>query len=330
MTNIGILGAGTWGVALARLLANKGENVTVWSALPSEVKELAETRRHRNLPKMIIPDSIVFTEDMKTACDGMDVIVFAVPSVFMRSTASKAKPYIKENQIIVSVAKGFETETLLTMTEIIESEIGHSERIVALSGPTHAEEVSIDLPTMIVSACESSDNAHKVQDLFGTENMRVYTNSDIHGVELCGALKNVLALAAGMSAGLGYGDNAKAALITRGVVELSRLGEAMGCNSHTFYGLAGIGDLVVTATSRHSRNNQAGILIGQGMSAKEATEKVGMVVEGLNALEGAVKLSKRYGVEMPIVEAVDAIVNHGADPRDVVGQLMGRRKKDEF
>ena len=330
MYQIGILGSGTWGVALARLLANKGESVTVWSAIPSEIKELSETRRHKNLPKMTLPESIEFTEDINTACKGKDVVVFAVPSVYMRSTARLAKPYISDDQIIVSVAKGFESETLMTMTEVIESEVGNGSRIVALSGPTHAEEVSADMPTMIVSACQSIENAQKVQELFGTDFLRVYTNPDIHGVELCGALKNVLAIAAGISEGLGYGDNAKAGLITRGVVELSRLGEAMGCNSQTFYGLAGIGDLVVTATSRHSRNNRAGILIGKGYSAKEATEMVGMVVEGLNALEGAVKLSARYGVEMPIVEAVDAIVNKGADPREIVGQLMGRRNKDEF
>ena len=330
MKKIGILGAGTWGVTLARLLSNKGENVTVWSAVPSEIRELRETGRHKNLPQMIIPDEIVFTEYIDEAVVGSDVVVFAVPSVYMRSTSRTAKPYIGREQIIVSVAKGFEADTLLTMTEIIASEVGYPERIVALSGPTHAEEVAIDMPTMIVSACADSGNAQYVQELFSTDFLRVYTNSDINGVELCGALKNVMALAAGISEGLGYGDNAKAALITRGIAEMSRLGEAMGCNPRTFAGLAGIGDLVVTATSRHSRNNQAGILLGKGYSAEEAVGIVGMVVEGLNALGGALKLAEKYGVDMPIVHAIDDIVNNGADPRTVVGKLMGREKKDEF
>lgn len=327
---IGILGAGTWGVTLARLLFRKGYSVTVWSAIPEEVAYLSETRVHKNLKEMRIPDGIVFTVDMEKACTGMDAVVFAVPSVFMRSTAEKASAYLTENQIVVSVAKGFEKETLFTMSGILEDVLGNPCRIAALSGPTHAEEVAIDLPTVIVSASANPYCAAFVQDLFSTEVLRVYTNSDILGVELSGALKNIMALAAGISEGLGYGDNTKAALITRGIAEITLLGKAMGCHRRTFAGLAGIGDLVVTATSRHSRNNRAGYLMGQGMTAEEATKEVGMVVEGLNALEGAVKLAAKYGVEMPIVEAVDAIVSKSADPRAMVTQLMTREKKNEF
>lgn len=330
MNNIGVLGAGTWGIALARLLANKGEDVVVWSALPAEIKELTETRKHRNLPQMKIPDSLKFTSSVEEACTGKDLIVFAVPSVFTRSTAKQAAPFIQPDQLIVSVAKGLEAGTLMTMTQIIADEIGAEERIVALSGPTHAEEVAVDMPTMIVAACADIGNALKVQEFFSTDFMRVYTNTDILGVELCGALKNVMALAAGISEGLGYGDNAKAALITRGILELSRLGSAMGCDPQTFGGLAGVGDLIVTATSRHSRNNRAGFLMGQGLSASQATEKVGMVVEGLNALDGALELCRKYGVDMPLVEAMGAIVKDGEDPRAIVTRLYGRDKKSEF
>lgn len=330
MNQIGILGAGTWGAALARLLANKGFSVTVWSAEPEKAAELARTGKHPKLPNMQIPDSIRFTDRMEYACATADVIVFAVSSVYMRSTARLAGSYVRNDQLLVSVAKGIEAATLLTMTDVLESELGNADRIVALSGPTHAEEVSIDLPTMIVSACPNENAAKAIQDLFSTDTMRVYTNTDILGVELSGALKNIMALAAGVSEGLGYGDNAKAALITRGIAEMSRLGEAMGCNPQTFSGLAGIGDLVVTAMSRHSRNNRAGFLLGTGYSADKAAEEVGMVVEGFNALDGALALSAKYNVEMPIVNAMNDIVNHGADPREVVSSLMLRQRKSEF
>lgn len=330
MNQIGILGAGTWGAALARLLANKGFSVTVWSAEPEKAAELSRTGKHPKLPNMLIPDSIRFTDRMDVACAQADVIVFAVSSVYMRSTARLAKPFVRTDQLLVSVAKGIEASTLLTMTDVLASELDGAERIVALSGPTHAEEVSIDLPTMIVSACPNENAAKAIQDLFSTDTMRVYTNTDILGVELSGALKNIMALAAGVSEGLGYGDNAKAALITRGIAEMSRLGEAMGCNPQTFSGLAGIGDLVVTAMSRHSRNNRAGYLLGTGYSADKAAEEVGMVVEGFHALDGAIALSAKYSVEMPIVNAMNEIVNHGADPREVVSSLMLRQKKSEF
>ena len=334
MTKIGILGAGTWGVALARMLTNCGHDVVVWSALPEEIDRLEATRRHPNLPGMVIPEATRFTRDLETACEGVDIQLFAVPSVFVRHTARAAAPYIPDGRIIVDVAKGMEPNTLMTMTQIIRDEldaVGGREnvKLVALSGPTHAEEVAQDLPTTIVSACADLHAAETVQDVFMNTCLRVYTNPDVEGVELCGAVKNIIALAAGISAGLGYGDNTKAALITRGMAEITRLGTAMGCHPQTFTGLAGIGDLIVTATSAHSRNNRCGYLIGQGMRPDEAVKAVGMVVEGINAIPATLTLANRYGIDMPIVCAVDAVINHGMDPGDAVRGLMTREKKSE-
>ena len=255
MSNIGVLGAGTWGMALARMLYNSGHKVCIWSALKKEVEEFSATRRHPNLPGMEIPAAITYTKDIATVCTGMDILLFAVPSPFVRATARNAKPYIADGQIIVDVAKGIEADTLFTMTQIIDDELKNPNvKLVALSGPTHAEEVARDLPTTIVSACEDMAAAEVVQEAFTTDTMRVYTNDDVHGVELCGAMKNVIALASGIATGLGCGDNARAALITRGIAEISRLGTAMGCKAETFAGLAGIGDLIVTCASMHSRN----------------------------------------------------------------------------
>lgn len=338
---IGVLGAGTWGMALARMLCNAGNEVVVWSALEEEIDRFSATRRHPNLPDMVIPEELLFTKSIEEVCRDRDILLFAVPSVFVRQTAASARPFIRDGQIIVDVAKGIEAQSLMTMSEVIRSELekdgeGPSGvRIVALSGPTHAEEVALDLPTTIVSACEDVKTAQAVQDIFMGDPesptcMRVYTNTDVRGVELCGALKNVIALSAGISAGLGYGDNARAALITRGLAEIERLGVKMGCVEQTFYGLAGMGDLIVTATSRHSRNNRAGFLIGRGDPPDEAVKKVGMVVEGINALPAAVRLAERYDVEMPIVSFMDDIIRGGADPAEAAVQLMGRKKKSEL
>ena len=331
MTNkIGVLGAGTWGMALARVLSLAGHDVTVWSALPQEIDEFSATRRHPNLPGMVIPQQIAFTKDIREAVQEQDLILFAVPSPFVRATARAACPYLPEGQIIVDVAKGIEADTMLTMTGIIESELpGKKARLVALSGPTHAEEVARDLPTTIVSASSAPEAARFVQDVFLGTCMRVYTNDDVLGVELCGAMKNIIALASGISTGLGFGDNTKAALITRGMVEISRLGTAMGCRKETFNGLAGIGDLIVTATSMHSRNNRCGMLLGQGLSPEEAVRQVGMVVEGINALPAAMRLQERYGVEMPIVSAVNAIVTGKVSAAVAVDKLMAREQKCE-
>ena len=330
MHSIGILGAGTWGMALARVLCNAGEQVCVWSAIESEIDSLSASRKHPNLPGMDIPEGITFTKNMETVCTGKDFLLFAVPSVFVRATARKAAPYVPAGQIIIDVAKGIENDTLYTMTQILADEITDpTVRFVALSGPTHAEEVALDLPTTIVSASESMEAAEAVQTLFLHTCIRAYTNQDVLGVELCGAMKNVIALAAGVAAGLGFGDNTKAAIITRGIAEISRLGSAMGCDISTFGGLAGIGDLIVTATSIHSRNNRCGMLLGQGVPAAEAVRQVGMVVEGINALPAAMQMMERYHVEMPIVEAVNAIVYRGAAPMDTVRMLMDRQYTHE-
>ena len=315
MAKIGILGAGTWGVALARMLTNCGNDVVVWSALPEEIDSLSCTRKHPNLKGMVIPDATRFTKALRDACTEKDILLFAVPSVFVRTTARSAAPYIPDGQIIVDVAKGIEPNTLMTMTQIIRDELDkaggrENVKLVALSGPTHAEEVALDLPTTIVSACTDLQAAELVQDVFMNTCLRVYTNPDVEGVELCGAVKNIIALAAGISAGLGYGDNTKAALIT-------------------FAGLAGIGDLIVTATSAHSRNNRCGYLIGRGKRPEEAVREVGMVVEGINAIPATLALAERYGVDMPIACAVDAVINHGLDPGDAVRGLMTREKKSE-
>ena len=331
MKKIGVLGAGTWGMALARMLASHGHCVTVGSAIEKEVDEFSATRRHPNLPGMVIPDEIAFTKSVEAVCKGMDLLLFAVPSPFVRSTAAKVAPFVADGQVIVDVAKGIEEKTLMTMTQIIGDEIKNpTVKLVALSGPTHAEEVARDLPTTIVSACEDLEAATLVQEVFSNSCMRVYTNEDVLGVELCGAMKNVIALASGIAVGLGCGDNTKAALITRGMAEIARLGTAMGCKEQTFGGLAGIGDLIVTATSVHSRNNRCGMLMGQGVAPDEAVKQVGMVVEGLNALPAAMRLAGKYGVEMPIVETVHAVVSGQTPVSNAVHLLMSRGQKAEL
>ncbi|MBR5529843.1 MAG: NAD(P)-dependent glycerol-3-phosphate dehydrogenase [Oscillospiraceae bacterium] len=330
MERIGVLGAGTWGMALARVLSNAGHQVTVWSALEKEVEEFSATRVHPNLPGMEIPQGIEFTKSIEEVCKDKAVLLFAVPSVFVRSTARNAAPYIQDGQIILDVAKGMEQKTHMTMTQVIADEIKNpSVKLVAFSGPTHAEEVAKDLPTTIVAACEEIAASEFVQELFEGTCMRVYTNTDVFGVELCGAMKNVMALAAGVATGLGYGDNTKAAIITRGIAEIARLGVAMGCKPETFLGLTGIGDLIVTATSVHSRNNRCGMLLGQGVAPQEAIKQVGMVVEGINALPAAMELKEKYQVEMPLTEAINAVVNLGASPMEQVQMLMHRQIKAE-
>ena len=332
MIKIAVFGAGTWGIALARLLAVNGRDVTVWSAIPTELKSLSTTHRHPNLPGMELPSSMHYTADIEEACTGKDILLFAVPSPFVRSTAKKAAPYIPEGQLIVDVAKGIEDKTLMTMSEIIEDELAkqkHTARVVALSGPTHAEEVARDMPTLIVAASQQEEAAKAVQKAFSTPTFRVYTNDDRRGTELGGAVKNVIALAVGIALGLGYGDNAKAALITRGNAELARLGAAMGCKPETFSGLSGMGDLIVTCTSMHSRNLHAGMLLGRGKTVEEAKTEVGQVVEGINALPAACRLAKKYKVDMPIVQSVDAILGGRLAASNALASLMGRDLKRE-
>lgn len=328
MTKVAVIGAGTWGIALARVLCVKGHAVSVWSAIEKEIDYLNEKRAHHILKEMVIPDNMCFTKSLEEAMVDADVVLMAVPSVFVRGTAEKIKEYYNSGMIIVDVAKGMEAESLFTMSEIINDVIPEA-KVVALTGPTHAEEVAFDLPTAIVAASEDAEAAEFVQEIFMTEAFRVYTNSDIKGVEFAGAIKNVIALGVGISRGLGYGDNTTAALITRGLAEIVRMGTAMGCGKDGFYGLAGVGDLIVTCTSVHSRNHKAGRLIGQGMSAEEAKKEVGMVVEGINMLPAAMKLVEKYSVEMPIVESVNAIVSGKIKPDTAVKMLMERDKKGE-
>lgn len=329
-----VLGAGTWGAALAALLANSGHDVSLWSALPKEIDEISTTRTHKNLPGAIMPESLKYTKDISDISDG-ELILFVVPSEFIRSTARAATPYLKDEMILASAAKGIEKGTLLTMTEVMENEINSTRphlnlKFVALSGPTHAEEVALGLPTSIVSASEDEATALTVAKAFSSSCMRVYTNTDVLGVEIAGAFKNIVALASGINRGMGFGDNSQAMLITRGVAEITRIGLAMGCKRRTFMGLAGIGDLIVTCTSRHSRNNRCGELIGGGMTYEEAKEKIGMVVEGYHALEAAVEIAKKYGVEMPITEAVYDIIKNGKTPIVAMRELMSRELKNEI
>lgn len=329
MTKIGILGAGTWGTALARTLTISGNSVTLWSALEKEIEFIKANRTHPNLPEMKVPEEVALTTVLEEAVADMDIVIFAVSSVFTRVTARNAAPFIK-SQIVVDVSKGLEAGTHKTLSEVIADELKNpAVRLVALSGPTHAEEVALDMPTTIVAASADKDAAVTVQRAFANEAFRVYTNDDIKGIEISGALKNVIALAAGMSDGLGYGDNAKAAIITRGMTEILRLGLKMGCSRDTFSSLAGIGDLIVTCTSKHSRNNQTGYLIGTGLSPEEAIAKVGMVVEGVNALPAAMELAEAYDIELPICTAVHHIIKGSLSVREALRLLMLRELKPE-
>ncbi len=328
MAKIGVLGSGTWGTALTIHLAKCGHEVTLWSAFQEEIKALSETYRHKNLPGAVIPETVRFTSDTEKACSGMDLLILAVPSIFTRETAAKMRPYVREGQIVVNVAKGIEEDSLKTQTEITEEELPMAE-VAALSGPSHAEEVSIGMPTAVVAAAHSRKTAMYIQELFMNPRFRVYISPDMKGVEIGGSLKNVIALAAGMADGLGYGDNTMAALITRGITEMARLGKAMGSSPVTFYGLTGLGDLIVTCESRHSRNRRAGVLIGQGKTAKEAMDEVQMVVEGVYSAKAGRQLAERYGVEMPIVEEVNRILFEGKSAADAVSDLMCRDRTTE-
>ncbi len=323
-----IIGAGTWGTALGILLAHNGHEVTIWSKFQQEVDALQETHRHKNLPGAVIPESVCFSSDLETALKEQGLVVLAVPSIFVRGTAHEMKPYVGEGQIIVSVAKGIEEGTLYTMSDIIEEEIPQAD-VAVLSGPSHAEEVSRFIPTTIVTGAHTEKTALFVQNAFMCDCFRVYINPDIKGIEIGGATKNVIALAAGMADGLGYGDNTKAALITRGIAEIERLGMKMGCRMETFNGLSGIGDLIVTCASMHSRNRRAGILMGEGRSYEEAMQEVGQTVEGVYAAKAARALAEKYEVSMPIVEGINQILFEGKSAREAVRDLMLRDRTIE-
>ncbi len=330
MYNVSILGAGTWGCALAILLANKGHNVTIWTKIDEEAKMLENNRKNvKNLPGAELPESIKITLDLEEACKDKDLIVTAVASPYIRSTAKSAKPYVKEGQIIVNVSKGIEDGTLYTLSDVLIEELPQA-NIAVLSGPSHAEEVSRGVPTTIVVGAETKETARLIQDIFMTELFRVYTSPDMIGIELGGSLKNVIALAAGIVDGLGYGDNTKAALMTRGMAEISRLGIKMGGKMETFAGLSGFGDLFVTCTSKHSRNWNAGYLMGQGKTMEEAMKQVNQVVEGVNSAKAALALAKKNDVEMPIVEQINHVLFEGKTAREALADLLGRDRRKEY
>lgn len=329
MRKVGIIGAGSWGTALAKNLANNGHQVTVWSIMEDEIKMLQEHREHLDkLPGVKLPEDMLFTCDMETAVIGQDLLVLAVPSIFTRSTAMAMAPHVTEGQVIVCVAKGIEDDTLMTITEVVEDEIPMAD-VCVLCGPSHAEEVGVGLPTTVVAGAKTRKTAELVQDTFMNEAFRVYTSPDVLGMELGGSLKNVIALAAGMADGLGYGDNTKAALITRGISEVTRLAVAMGAKPETLNGLTGIGDLIVTCQSKHSRNRKAGMLMGQGLTMEEATKEVKMVVEGIYSAKAALALAKKYYVTMPIIEQVNLVLFENKSVQEAVADLMVRDKRAE-
>lgn len=329
MAKVGIMGAGSWGTAISWLLTNNGHEVTVWSIDAKEVEMLDKEREHKSkLPGVKLQDSICFTNEIREGIEGKDFVVLAVPSPFTRSTARKMKEYVTEGQILVNVAKGIEESTLMTLSDQIEEEVPQAD-VAVLSGPSHAEEVGKGLPTTCVVGAKTRETAEYLQKAFMSEVFRVYTSPDILGIELGGSLKNVIALAAGIADGLGYGDNTKAALITRGIAEIARLGVRMGGKIETFTGLTGMGDLIVTCASVHSRNRKAGYLIGQGLTMQEAMDEVKMVVEGVYSAKAAKRLSEQYQISMPIVEQVNQVLFEGKSPAEAVKELMLRDRKEE-
>lgn len=329
MAAIGMIGAGSWGTALAALLHKNGHKVTMWSALADEIAMLEAEHEHKDkLPGVKLPEDMTFTTDMERAVKGQDVLTLAVPSPYTRETARRMRQYVAKGQRIVDVAKGIEEKTLMTLSQIIEEEIPQAQ-VAVLSGPSHAEEVGKGIPTTIVVGAKEKKTAEYLQNLFMNEAFRVYISPDVLGIELGAALKNVVALAAGIADGLGYGDNTKAALITRGIAEISRLGTAMGGRAETFSGLTGIGDLIVTCASMHSRNRRAGILIGKGYTMEEAMKEVKMVVEGVYSAKAAMALAQKYNVQIPIIEQVNAVLFEGKAADEAVKELMLRDKKLE-
>lgn len=329
MANVGVIGAGSWGTALSVLLHDNGHQVTIWSIDPKEVCMLQKEREHKTkLPGVKLAEDMVITGELKESIEGKDFLVLAVPSPYTRATAKKMSPYVRKGQIIVDVAKGIEEDTLLTLSRQIEEEIPQAD-VAVLSGPSHAEEVGRKLPTTCVIGARTKKTAEYLQEMFISRVFRVYTSPDVLGVELGGSLKNVIALAAGIADGLGYGDNTKAALITRGIAEIARLGVKMGGKIQTFTGLTGIGDLIVTCASVHSRNRKAGYLMGQGKTMQEAMDEVQMVVEGVYSAKAAAALAEKYKVSMPIVREVNAVLFEGKSPAEAVDDLMQRESRSE-
>ncbi len=328
MNNIAIIGSGSWGVALATHLANMGHNVKIWSFLEEERDLINNEKKCKFLPNLTLPQGIMCSTDFKEVIEGADFILHVTPSKFTRDTFKQYKQYVGKTPIIIC-SKGFEKETMKTLDEVILDELPEA-RVGALSGPSHAEEVSIAIPTVLVMASKDKEVRELVQDAFMCSHMRVYTSEDIKGVELGGALKNIIAFCAGVSAGVGFGDNTFAALITRGLGEISRLGVALGGKKDTFFGLSGLGDLIVTCLSEHSRNRRAGKLIGQGKTLEEAKKEVGMVIESIDNIDVAYALSQKYNIEVPIINTAYDVIYNKLDAKEAVDELMTREKKMEM
>lgn len=330
---VAVLVAGSWGTALACVLADNGHKVTVWTRNEAQAQEInGERTNSRFLPGVRLPEGLAATTDLAAALSGADAVLFVPPSAAMRSVAQAAAPHIGRDTLVIHATKGFETDTLKRMSEVLAEELGRSaEQLAVLSGPSHAEEVSRRQPTTVVVASGDLARAEEAQDLFMNDAyFRVYTNTDLVGVEIAGALKNIIALGAGLSDGLGFGDNAKSALITRGLAEIARLGSALGANALTFAGLAGVGDLIVTCTSQHSRNWRAGSMLAQGLGLDEVLTRMGMVVEGVRTTKAAQKLADRWDVEMPITNQLHKVLFEGKKPAEAVGSLMGRVRTHEI
>ncbi len=327
--NIAVIGAGSWGTALAVSLCGNGHHINIWDVNDSHLKELEEKRENiKYLPEVSLPESLQIAYSIEAAMKDAEIVLFSAPAQHFRSALDGALPYLKPEMTLVNVAKGIEQKTLMRLSEIAMEKLPHAKYVV-LSGPSHAEEVGRGMPTTLVAASEEQQLAEYIQDVFMSDSLRLYTNSDVVGVELGGALKNIIALGAGISDGMGYGDNAKAAMMTRGIAEIARLGVKLGANLSTFSGLTGIGDLIVTCTSMHSRNRRCGILIGEGMKPSEATKQVGMVVEGMYTTEAAYQLAQKFDVEMPITEQIYQVIKEQSDAREAVIRLMTRQKKHE-
>ena len=330
MANISFLGCGSWGGALGLVAAQKGATVTMWHRNSAVVEYIKKTRVHYLVPELHFPDNVFFTTNAQETLESADIIVIAIPSQSIRNVVEDLVPLFTNNKIIVNVSKGIEINTLMTVSEIINDVLNNSySNTVTLSGPSHAEEVIAGYPTTLVSASQDLDTAKSIQELFSNENLRIYTNTDIRGVELGGAMKNVIAIAAGISDGIGYGDNSKAALMTRGMREIARLGSAMGANPKTFSGLSGIGDLIVTCLSRYSRNRRVGQLIGEGKTLDEILANMRMVAEGVETAKSLHQLLDKYKVEMPITEGIYQVLFHGANPKESVAKLMTRELSHE-
>ncbi|MED1204885.1 NAD(P)H-dependent glycerol-3-phosphate dehydrogenase [Heyndrickxia acidicola] len=330
---VAVLGAGSWGTALAMVLADNGHEVRLWGHKKELIDEINKTHmNHKYLPNISLPEGIKGFDSLQDALKDLDLIILAVPTKAIREVLKNIIEFQKEPLTIVHVSKGIEPDSLLRITEMIAHEVPKKlqKDIVVLSGPSHAEEVSLRHPTTVTVTSSNMEAANRIQDLFMNQNFRVYTNADVIGVEIGGALKNIIALAAGISDGLGYGDNAKAALITRGLAEIARLGVKMGANPLTFSGLTGIGDLIVTCTSVHSRNWRAGNMLGKGKTLQEVLESMGMVVEGVRTTKAAYQLAKEYNVSMPITEALYNVLFNGDKPKEAVDRLMGRLKTNEM